>query len=188
MRTIILVASQAYLAEQKHAIHLPLSLNIRRWVEEKTQGLPEELKEEERQMRIAALEQKKRSYRFLSSDLPEDILSRCRNQSHFWSSPYFVICFGPKAKENARYVFQQLEYGTVSDIVTIAPAYHGAVSAQRLECGILETFGTMENAVVKDAVLNALLDFVVSDDLQQRIFLSSTGSVRPPTVDFSATA
>lgn len=186
MRTILLLAPQAYLAELKHAIHGPLAHRVRRQVDSMIIRLSAD-DVSERGVEVDRLRQKTKSYQFLLSDYPEDIVSRCRTQAHHWLPPYFIVIFGVTARERARTLYQQLEQGTVSDIAIVLSQGDCSPSATRLECGILELRGTIKDRVVKDSLLGALLSFVIEDCAQQRIQFSSPGSVRPPPM-LSATA
>lgn len=183
MRTVVLIAEMPHLTDLKDAIRGPLSGLMQAQIQRMVAELPSSMSIEERSQESERLNRKRRQLQFLSVDSYQDAISRCRGQEHHWMPPYFIVIQSMMAgSQIARSLFHGLVPEHVSDIVTLSNPKGMTPSAIRQESGILSCVGTMTDRLIRKSVLEALLSFAIDDRVQSRISMSSTSSVRPPSM------
>lgn len=183
MRTVVVIAETPHLTDLKDAIRGPLSGLMQAQTQRMIGELPSSMAIEERKQESERLNRKRRQLQFLCVDSYQDAISRCRRQEHHWMPPYFIVIQSTMGgSQIARSLFHGLVSEHVSDIVIMSKPEKVIPSAIRQENGILSCIGTMSDMVIRKSVLEALLSFALDDRVQSRITMSSTSSVRPPSI------
>lgn len=158
MRTVVLVAPGAYLAELKHAIHFPVARRIQ------AEGV-----RISRRQRLEVLE----------AEFIQDALSRVRNQSHHWTPPYcFVICTNTVA-ESVRQLRQEVDADLIAEVIVMTRWRDSSVGrSERLPDGLLQTTGSMKDRTVSDEVVSAVYSFATATKNQSRLGSDTPSAVR----------
>lgn len=151
MSTVVIVSDTHHQEELERAIRRPVIREFR-MVGTTISNKPEERERE--------LRRRLKQIRFLTGNCSKDVSATYGLSRHHWDPKYFLIIHSLNGVRIAKELSAELGHDQIADAVVIVPARELKVSPERRSDGILLATGSFEDPVIKQSIIEALVNFV----------------------------
>lgn len=183
MGTVILISERGDLHCAEHVLKQSAYRRIRASVQSEVEKLlpmsRSDLKKE--RGRLNAL----RLPKFLLAHTPQEAGAHCIGHSTHWAIPYFLVILSRQGMDLARQFGHQVGFQDIADLAIVLQTDESPSPATRDAHGVLTAVGLIENPIVKNPIVDAIVQFS-TEEIRPRLRLN-TSSAYPPDLSITVT-